>query len=139
MARTVADDTRVLMRRLEPRHRQIRTSKVRTDIHLQKKKPGGRKLTTAERKLQQEKRDKKKKLRAEKLAKAQADVWKIAKDLAADVGESADYWHQTLMQLTAKTKASHKKTRWNAFVRLKVAERRKRGSDTFILAFPTAD
>ena len=91
------------------------------------KKTGGRKLTTAERKIQQQMRDSKKKLRTTQLAQAQAQVWKIAKDLAANLGESADYWHRTLMQITAKTKASHKRSRWNAFVRLKMAERRNRG------------
>ena len=127
MGRAMADTTRVLMRRLEPRHRQVRTSQARTDIHLQQKKPGGRKLTTAERRLQKQMRESKKKLRTTQLAQAQAQVWKIATDLAAKLGESADYWHRTLMQITAKTKASHKRSRWNAFVRLKMAERRKRG------------
>lgn len=104
------------------KHRKILQAKIRTNIHLKKKKGGGHKLTPAERKVRQEKRDNKRSARDSRLAKARAKIWKEAQDIAAELGNTPDYWHQTLMQNARIAKRGRAPSRWNAFVSIYVDE-----------------
>lgn len=113
----VFDKSRVLMQRLEPKHRTLHTSKTRTDIHLQQKKSRiYNKLTTAERKAQNERREKKRELLNARLKSCDAVVWKLAEDTAAEFGYDAYHWYHHILQNARMAKKQRKANRWNAFV-----------------------
>lgn len=120
-----SDTTRVFAKRLEKKHSKVVVSKTRTNVHLQKKKGGGHKLTAIERKDQQEKRDKKRDRENTRFAVGQARMWKEAQDMAAELGNTPEYWHQKLMQNARLKKSGRKPSHWNAFVALKLEETNK--------------
>ncbi|KAK7689641.1 hypothetical protein QCA50_007434 [Cerrena zonata] len=119
----IVETTRVLMRRLAPKHRKIIHSRTRTDIHMQKKKNRVyHKLTTAERKSKSERRTERRKDLNARLKACDEAIWGLAVSLAQDFGFDAFHWYHHMMQNARIAKGERKVNRWNAFVALILAQ-----------------
>ncbi|KAK7685836.1 hypothetical protein QCA50_011182 [Cerrena zonata] len=115
----VIETTRVLMRRLAPKHRRILTSRSRTDVHLKLKRTRVyHKLTPAEKMAQGKKRAERRKRLNDRLKDCDATIWSLAVGLATDFGYNAHHWYHRMMQNARIAKSERKVSRWNAFVAL---------------------
>lgn len=113
----LAEKSRVVMRRLDTKTRKTLTSKTRTDIHLQQKKNRiYHKLTAAERKAQEERREDKRTRLNARLKGCDAAIWEMAEELAKEFGYDALHWYHRLLQNARIAKTERKVNRWNAYV-----------------------
>ena len=119
----VVPSNTVATRRLDDSHRKVRSSLSRTDLHLQKKRGGGRVLTPAEKTEKDAKRKKRRTNLNIRLGKARSRIWSLAVELSVEFGHGSKHWHRTLMQLARVGKSKKKPNRWNAYRAIKIKEK----------------
>lgn len=95
---------------------------TRTDLHLQKKRGGGRVLTPAEKAARNARWQKKRDAVNLRLGKNRNRIWAIALELSVEFGKEAAHWHRTLMQIARISKSKKKPNRWNAYRAIKLKE-----------------
>lgn len=129
----VTETSRILLKRVQAKHRKIRSSKTRTDLHLQKSRPGGKVLTPAEKTVRNQTRQDKRDRVNNKMKDARGRMWAIAVEFSAEFGNTPEYWHQRMMQNARVAKSTRKPNRWNAFVSVQLEEI---NTSKFSLVFP---
>lgn len=118
----ITESGRVMIKRMQAKHRKVRSSKTRTDLHLHKIRPGGKVLTPAEKGERHKTRVEKKEKVDNKMKDARSRIWTIAVEMSVELGNTPEYWHRRLMQNARIAKSTRKPNRWNAYTSIKLEE-----------------
>ena len=114
------ETTRVYMRRLSVKHRNMLARKNQGDLNLKKlpREPKPQVLTPEQRQELRKRFKDRKKYNDEKFAEAYNKIVVIATDLAKPVGKSPKACLRILMQLARIKRTGRETSLWNAFVSL---------------------
>ena len=118
----VVETSRVYMRRLALKHRNIYIQRNQNDLHRKKKKRESRKLTPEERKARTATLKKNKTKADELLEAARGTLWDKCLELAGELGKSPEHWQRTLMQGARISAESKTSSRWNVYQSLRLGQ-----------------